>query len=104
MKSECAMLKVLEYLQKAKTLKMTFSLGQSFAIELKKKHNMFLTKIMLLNEIQAFFISLRFLALIFSKSNWITFRFSLSLTSYHTNYQTIKFPRLNLQNSKRSEK
>ena len=40
----------------------------------------FLTKVMLLNEIQAFFVSLRFFAQVFLKSNWITFRFSLSLT------------------------
>ena len=59
---------------------------------------------MLLNEIQAFFGSLCFFALTFFKSNLITFCFSLSLTWRHTNYETIKFLRLCLQNSNRNEK
>ena len=50
----------------------------------------FLTKIMLLNEMQAFFVSKCFFAMFF-KSNLITFCFSLSLTWHHTNYQMIKF-------------
>ena len=36
--------------------------------------------------------------------NSITFRFSFSLTLRHTNYQTIKFLRLYLQDSRRNEK
>ena len=36
--------KVLEYLHKTKTLKMPFFLGQSFAIGLKQRHNMFFNK------------------------------------------------------------
>ena len=65
----------MEYLQKTKTLKMTFFLDQSFAIdwtEVKIKY-VFLTKIMLLNEIQVSFVSLCFFALTFFKSNSITF-------------------------------
>ena len=67
-----------------KTLKMTFFIGQSFPIALNKGRIYFLTKIMLLNEIQACFLSLCFFALTFFKSNSITFRFSLSLTDVTT--------------------
>ena len=56
---------------------------------------------MLLNEIQAFFISSCFFELTFLKSNSITFRFSL--TERHTTYQTVEFFWLYLQNSKRNE-
>ena len=73
-----------------------------FGTKIKAKH--VFTKNMLLNEIQAFFVSLCFFALTFFKSNSITFRFSLSLTWRLTNYQTIKFLRLYLQNSKRNKK
>ena len=63
-----------------KTSKMTFFLGHSFAIGKSKGKICFLTKMMLLNEIQAFFVSLCFFAQTFLKSNWIIFRFTLSLT------------------------
>ena len=39
-----AEIKVLEYLQKTKTLKMTVFLGQSFAIGLKYRQNLFYNK------------------------------------------------------------
>ena len=98
------MFKVLEYLQKTKTLKNDFFSWSELCYwaEVKAKY-VFLTKIMLLNEIQAFFVSLCFFALMFFKSNSTTFRFSLSLTWRHTHYQTIKFLRLYLQNSKRKK-
>ena len=48
----------LGVLQKMKTLKMAFFLGQSFATGLRTK--CFLIKIMLLNEIQVYFVSLYF--------------------------------------------
>ena len=76
-----SMFKVLEYLQKTKTLKNdSFSWSEfCYWTEVKAKY-VFFNKINLLNEIQAFFVSLCFFALMFFKSNSTTFRFSLSLT------------------------
>ena len=79
-------LKVLEYLQKIKTLKITLSCTKfCYWTKVKAKH-VFLSKIMLWNEIQAFFVSVCFFVLMFFKSNSVTFCFSLSLTWCHTNY------------------
>ena len=64
------LLKVLEYLQKTKTLKITFFLDQSFGIGL--------INIMLLNITQTFFVFSCFFALTFLKSNSIKFCFSLT--------------------------
>ena len=59
---------------------MTFFLGQSFAVRVMYRQNM-LTKIMLLNEIQAFFVSLFFRADVFQvKLNNISFLFKFNLT------------------------
>ena len=64
-----------------KTLKITLFSWSEFCYWTKiKAEYAFLTKVMLLNEIQAFFVSLRFFAQAFLNSIWITFRFSLSLT------------------------
>ena len=71
--------------------------------KVKAKH-VIKQKIMLLNEIQAFFVSVCFFVLMLFRSNSVTFRFSLSSTWPHTNYQTMKFLPLYLQNSKRNEK
>ena len=91
--------KVLEYVQKTETLKITFFLDQNFATGIKKRQNMFF--LMKINEIQAFFISLCFFSLTVLKSNSITFRFSL--TRHHTNYQTIKFSALFTKLKKKRE-
>ena len=74
-------IKVLEYLQKNENFKNDFFTWSEFCYwtKVKAKH-VFLTKIMLLNEMQAFFVSLWFFAVTFFKSNSITFRFSLSLS------------------------
>ena len=70
MNCESQPIKVLEYLQKTKFLKMIFFLGQ-FYYWTEAKTKCFLTK-MFLNQIS--------FALTFLKSNSITFCFSLSLT------------------------
>ena len=93
--------KVLDYLQKTKTLK-TWS-EFCYWTKVKAKY-VFLTTVMLLNEIQAFFVSLCFFRANVFQTKLDNISFSLSLTWRRTNYQTIKFLRLYLQNSKRNQK
>ena len=72
-------LKVLEYLQKTKTSKITFFLGKSFVIGLKSRQNLFLLTI---NEIKASFITFFHVNVFQVKLDNIFFLFKFNLTSH----------------------
>ena len=80
---------------------MTFFIDQSFGIELKKRQNMFFTKYNASKCNTSLLCSFMFFRANISQIKLDKVSF---LLWRHTNYQTIKFFWLYLQNSKRNEK